>query len=148
MEFRNFLTESSSYESDINKTLAKLPDGHRKLIEKYKFKFQPHNGLKGDSDHIGVIDPDKKTITIAAPWNYGREMCLLHELGHLLWEVLPHKIKSKWKEVAKNTKMKKEDRQNPEELFCMAYAVSYCARPPAVYCKKEWINFIKSLPSR
>lgn len=146
MEFRNFITESSSYESDINKTLKKLPNSHRKLIEKYKFNFQPHNGLKGDSDHIGVIDPDKKTITIAAPWNYSRELTLLHEVGHLLWEILPKEIKNKWKTIVENTKMKKGDRQNPEELFCMSYSNYYVSNPVCKFDHPSWKAFIKNLP--
>lgn len=142
MEFKQFI---ESQESDIEATLAKIPKKHKALVKGYKFKFQDGNTLKGDSGHVGVTDEDKKIITICAPWNYGREYTLLHELGHKIWEILSKKQKEKWTTIVKKTKMKKQDRQNPEELWCMAYANSYAKHQHVVFTYPEWDKFIRNI---
>jgi len=142
MEFRQFV---ENYENDIKETLAKLPKKYQKLVHGYKFKFQPGNTLKGDKNHIGITDEDKKTITIAAPWNYGREFTFLHELGHRVWATLSNEQKEKWITIVKKTKMKKDDRQNPEELYSMAFANQYAKHKHVMFTHPEWEKFIRSL---
>jgi hypothetical protein len=142
MEFKQFI---ESQESDIEATLAKIPKKHKTLVKGYKFKFQDGNTLKGDGGHVGVTDEDKKTITICAPWRYAREMTLCHEIAHQVWVTLSREQKEKWTDIVKNTKMKKQDRQNAEELFCHGYAATYVRHPPVTYYHKKWINFIVEL---
>ncbi|MCK9458316.1 MAG: hypothetical protein M0R80_01580 [Proteobacteria bacterium] len=142
MEFRQFV---ENYEKDIKETLGKLPKKYQKLIHGYKFKFQSGNTLSGDNDHIGVMDEKKKTITIAAPWNYGREFTFLHELGHRLWETLPSELKNEWAKMVKQTKMTHKDRQNPEELFCHGFANQYAKHKHVMFTHPEWEKFIKKL---
>lgn len=143
MEFRTFLAESEN--SDFQQTLKRLPKSHQKLVKGYSLHFQSGNGLKNDTQHIGVVDPNKKTITIAAPWRYGREMSVLHEVGHLVWQTLSHSQKEQWKRIVKKTKIEKEFRQKEEELFCMGYGATYSTHPPTTYHHDEWIKFIKKL---
>ena len=142
MEFRQFI---ENYEQDIKETLSKLPKKHQNLVRGYKFKFQPGNTLKGDNDHIGVTDEEKKAITIAAPWNYGREFTFLHEVGHKIWEGLSPEQQNKWTDIVKKTKMKKQDRQNAEELFSMSYANHYAKHKHVMFTYPEWEKFIKSI---
>jgi hypothetical protein len=142
MEFKQFI---ESQESDIEATLAKIPKKHKALVKGYKFKFQDGNTLKGDDGHVGVTDKDKKTITICAPYFYGRENVILHEIAHQIWEKLSEKQHKKWAKIAKSTNMKKQDRQNPEELFCMAYSNEYAKHKHVVFDYPEWSKFIKSL---
>jgi hypothetical protein len=111
------------------------------LIKDYKFKFQSGNGLDGDPDHIGSIDEKNKKITIASPWNYGREYALLHEIGHLIWKYLvSEKSKDKWSKIVKNTKNKQN--QGIEELFCMAYANTYAKNKIEIHNHTKWEKFI------
>jgi hypothetical protein len=142
MEFKQFV---ESQESDIEATLAKIPKKHKALVKGYKFKFQDGNTLKGDDGHVGITDEDNKTITICAPWVYARQFTTLHEIAHLLWKQMTPKLKKEWELLIKQTKMKKQDRQNAEELFCMAYGATYTKHPPLTYCHKKWIKFIKKL---
>ena len=87
-----------------------------------------------------------KIITICAPWNYGREFILLHEIGHLIWDnLMSNDQQKKWKQIYKKTKMIKKDRQSAEEIWCHAYAASYVERPPMAYYKPEWVKIIKSV---
>lgn len=144
MNFRDFFTEANNNEQDVRKTLKKLPKSHRKLIDRFRYKFQPDNTLKGDKEHIGIIDPDTKTITIAAPWNYGREYALLHELGHLLWAGAEKELRDKWSAIVKKTKHKQK--QGAEELFCMAYANTYANNKIVIHDHPDWEKFIKALP--
>jgi hypothetical protein len=147
MDFKTFVTLTESYEKDLKKTLKKLPKRHSQLVAKHRFVFQPGNELKGDGEHIGIIDNKRRTITVAAPWNFGREMTVLHEIGHLVWNILLTKEQQqKWAKIAKRTKLPKDAKQNPEELFCMAYGATYAHRPPAAYLHDEWERFIKALP--
>jgi len=146
MDFRQFLIAEakSAAMTDVNKTLGKLPKKHRALFKGYKYIFEPNNSLKGDSDHIGFIDEEKKTIRVCAPWYYSREMTLLHEIAHIIWKhILDKKQRKEWKRIVKNTKNKQD--QNIEELFCMAYGATYAKHGPVTHTKKAWSRFIKHL---
>ena len=145
MEFKFFLIESEANDlKDVKETLAKLPKKHSDLVKDFTFKFQASNTLNKDNKHIGVIDLKKKEITIAAPWNYGREYTILHELAHLIWQqFVDKKMRAKWTEIVKNTKDKMKD--VPEELFCMAYANYYAQNQIVIHTHPEWEKFIKLL---
>lgn len=146
MWFKEYLLESeTNYEEEIKKTLNQLPKSHAALIKGFKYEFQGGNTLKGDNGHVGLIDTKRKKIIIAAPWNYPRQFTLLHELAHLLYKKLPPEIKKKWAKIAKNTKIKKGNKQGIEESFCMAYGATYCKHPPLTHHHKEWIEFIKNI---
>jgi hypothetical protein len=139
--FRHFLENEEK--ENVNKMLAKLPKGHQKLLKGYKFHYTPGNTLKGDDEHIGFIHNDK--IVVAAPWNYGREFTTLHEIAHLVWEkLMTPKLKKEWEAIVKRTKNKQD--QNPEELFCMAYACHYAKHKVKVHDHPEWHDFIAKLP--
>jgi hypothetical protein len=143
MNFKSFLIES--YMSDVRKTLGKLPKKHSALLKGYKFKFEDGNELKGDGEHIGFIDEDKKLVTIASPWNYGREFTLLHEIGHAVWKYFVNdKLRKKWTSIVEKTKHKQS--QGAEELFSMAYASAYVKNKIEIHCHPEWESFIKNLP--
>jgi len=145
MNFKTFLIENEE-QDDVRKTIKKLPKSHQKLLKGYKFRFQPKNTLKGDHDHVGENNEKTKIITICAPWNYGREFILLHEIGHLIWDnLMSNDQQKKWKQIYKKTKMIKKDRQSAEEIWCHAYAASYVERPPMAYYKPEWVKIIKSV---
>jgi hypothetical protein len=147
MEFKTFLTESEE-NTDVQSTLRKIPESHRKLVAGYQFKFQPGNTLKHDKESIGEVDEAKKTIIVCAPWHYGRQMTVLHEIGHLVWKYfVSNEEKKTWKELCKKTKMDKKNRQNAEETFCMSYASTYSKHPLTTYCKPAWEKFIKSIDS-
>lgn len=144
--FRSFLETVEEFEDDIEKTLAKLPKSHRNLVKGYHWRFQNSNTLNGDQKHVGLLDSGSKTITIAAPWYHSRELTVLHEVAHLVWEqLISDEQKNHWKQIVKNTKMKKQDRQNPEELFCMSYGAFYTKHTPMTFAHKEWMEFIQSL---
>lgn len=147
MDFTEFFIEATECEKDIKKTLAKLPSKWQKLVAGYKYKFQSGNVLKGDNDHIGVVDSDKKTITIVSPWNYSREYVLLHEIAHQIWTTLNKETKQKWKEIVKSTKMKKKDRQPEEELFSMNLATYYSNNKLSKFNYPKWQEFIKEISS-
>tara|TARA_Y100000034_G_C6887851_1_gene407873 strand:- start:599 stop:1030 length:432 start_codon:yes stop_codon:yes gene_type:complete len=142
MNFRNFL-ERSEEKMNVEKTLTNIPKAHRALVKDYKFKYTSNNTMKGDSEHIGEVDPDKKKITVAAPWNYGREFTTLHEIGHMVWATLPPAKQKSWNKICKGTKGKQD--QNHEELFCMAYANTYAKHKIEIHNHPEWDKFIKSL---
>jgi len=147
MDFKEFLLTEDACISDVKKTLKKLPKLHRDLFKGYKYVFEPNNTLKGDNEHIGCIDEKKKTITIAAPWNYGREWTLLHELGHQVWKyLLTDEEKKRWREIVKKTKEKQN--QGAEELFCMGYASAYAKRKVTIHTHSEWDKFIKKIRTK
>lgn len=148
MEFRRFLAESKQGEGDIRKTLRKVPRAHSALIKGYKISFQPSNTLKGDDGHIGFIDEEKKTITIASPWNYGREYTLLHELGHAVWKYrMDDEDRSEWKKMLAPVKRKnkKELDQNDEEIFCMTYAQAYANNKMVKYDHDDLVDFARKI---
>lgn len=152
--FRTFLENEE--QENVKAMISKLPKGHQKLLNGYKFKYTPGNTLKGDDDHIGYIHKDR--IVVAAPWNYGREFTTLHEIAHLVWEYkMTPKLKKEWSEVVSKTNKQQilnqhprgqaALKQNDEEIFAMAYAATYTKHPPKTYLNTEWQKFIKSLPN-
>lgn len=144
MNFKIYLENTEKHHIDVKSTLKKLPKQQRDLIKGYKIEFQPNNTLKGDSGHIGFIDEEKKKITIAAPWNYGREFTLLHEIGHAVWKyLLKNEDKKNWNKIVKNTKNKQK--QNSEELFCMAYANYYAKHKVEIHNHDKWNEFIRNI---
>lgn len=147
MEFKIFL-ESAENTKNINDTLKRIPKTHGDLIKNYKISFEPDNTLKKDSKHIGFIDEEKKTIKIAAPWNYGRQYTFLHEIAHAVWKYLvSEKNKKEWKNLIKKEKVKNKEGldQNEEEIFCMIYAQNYAKNKMSKFEHPELEKFIKSI---
>ena len=151
MDFKKYLFGEEAGQikesGDVQETLAKLPKSHKKLLSGYKFSFQGGNTLKGDDGHIGSNDLHKKTIVVSAPWNYGREFALLHEIGHVIYMYLigPCKHKTEqWKKVVRNTKAEKVN-QDIEELFCHAYANTYAKNKIVIHNHPTWEKFVKEL---
>ena len=149
MNFKQWVfNEQKKQEIDVSKTLAKLPKKHQKLIKDYKIVFQPHHSLQGDNTHIGFIDEKNKIITVAAPWNYGREYTLLHEVGHAVWKYLvSEEKKEEWKKILRKEKQKdkKSLDQEQEEIFCMVYAQHYAKNKLEKYNKKSLIDFVSQI---
>lgn len=139
--FKLFLENEES--ENVKKMISKLPKGHQKLLDGYKFKYTPGNTLKGDDEHIGYIHKDK--IVVAAPWNYGREFTTLHEIAHLVWEYkMTPKLKKEWSACVKKNPIRQK--QNDEELFAMAYACHYAKHKIKVHDCPAWHEFMKNLP--
>jgi len=140
--FKYFLEQTAEQEENIKKTIAKVPKKHSALIKGYKFKWQCDNVLNGDDGHVGVIDPNDKTITVCAPWNYGREFTFLHEIGHLVFDrFCSPKWRDEWaKTVKKNINRQK---QSNEELWCMCYANYFVKNKIVVYTHPEWEAYMK-----
>lgn len=139
--FRNFLKGG---DGDVAKTLAKVPLAHAELIKGYKIRWESGNTLKGDGQHIGVINPKTRTITIASPWYYGREFTLLHELGHKVWEkFVDEGMRKEWQRIVRRTKDKLP--QNDEELFSMAYSNFFVKNKIAVHDHPEWGRFVEKV---
>lgn len=150
MKFTKYvlLRESKESEKDIEKTLSKIPENHRNLIKDYKISFQQSNSLHRDEKHIGVIDEKNKTITIAAPWNYGREFTLLHEIAHAVWKYLvSEQKKEEWSRLFKEAKSKnkKDLSQNEEEIFCMTYAQYYAKNKLKKFDHKNLLEFVSKI---
>jgi len=149
--FKLYLESQTEEEKNVQALIKKLPKEHQKLLDGYKFKYQSGNTLKGDNGHIGVIFKNK--ITVAAPWNYGREFTTLHECAHLIFEkLMTTQLKKDWadlikktisKQIKDNPKNKSALKQNDEELFCMAYAATYAKHSSKTYLNVEWQEFIK-----
>ena len=132
-------------DKDIKETLSKLPTHHRKLVQGYKIIFEPDSTLKNDDKHVGVITSKPKEIRVASPWNYGRGFAFLHEIGHLVWEkFIKGKKEKEWSGLCKKVKDKKKG-EPEEELFCHAYASTYCKYPPKLHHHESWERFIKTL---
>jgi hypothetical protein len=133
---------------DVDHTLSKVPKKHRDLVAGYSIKFQPSNTLRNDKGHIGFIDEEKKKIVVAAPWNFGREYTLLHEVGHAVWKYLMDKQKKKeWSELLKKEKSKDGEGldQGDEESFCMIYAQNYAKNKLKKYDRKILLDFISKI---
>ncbi len=91
------------------------------------------------------MDDRNKEIALAGPWNYGREFTILHEIGHRVWEsIVPPEMKKQWVAIVQQTKHKQN--QEPEELFCMAYANHYAKNQIVIHDHPEWHRFIDSVP--
>lgn len=154
MNFKLFLENTENYSKDVKITLKRIPKKHYDLIKKYTIEFEPNNTLKGDSDHIGLIDEKNKKIKIAAPWNFSREFTILHEIAHAVYRELDKLKKKKWKDIVKkntnkqikeNPQAKNSLKQNAEEIFCHCYANFYAKHKNSTYNNKQWMNFIKSI---
>lgn len=149
MNFKIFLENLENYSADVKQSIKGLPKNHAALIKGYKIKFEPNNTLKNDSGHIGFIDEEKKTIVIAAPWNYGRNFTLLHEIAHAVWKYKVNEEKKKeWKKLFLKEKKKMKHKslnQNAEEIFAMAYANFYSKHKLLTYNNEKWNDFIKSI---
>lgn len=158
MRFRDFIESDAGMgeeKNDILKTLDKLPMSHRNLIKGYSWKFQGGNTLNGDDQHVGYMDSHEKEIAVAAPWNFPREWCALHEIAHVIFEHLPQNTKHQWiqlvhrtlrKQMEENPNAQDSLNQNPEEIFCHSYACFFSKHKIATYDNPEWMNFIKNLP--
>lgn len=146
--FKLFLEESA--EKEAQESIKRLPKAHRELVRGYKFYFEPGCTLKHYPDSVGLVqlEGNKKIIKVAAPWNYGREFALLHEIGHLVYEKYMAnnpKLKKKWQKIVDNTKHKVN--QNAEELFCHAYANTYAKNKITKHDHDDWEKFIKKVTS-
>jgi hypothetical protein len=143
--FRLFI-EMAGVHSELRDTLAKLPKGHRALTKGYKFKFEDGCTLKGEKDAIGMIhlnNDKKKEIHVAAPWRYGREFALLHEIAHLVfekWMANNSEWKKKWQKIVNKTKKKLN--QPAEELWCHAYSNHFCKNKIEIHNHPEWEEFM------
>jgi hypothetical protein len=148
MKFLEYLEKRNSYETDIKSTLNKIPKSHYDLVKDYKIIFQSSNTLKNDDDHIGLIDEKNKTITIASPWNYGKEFTLLHEIAHAVWKyALSKQKKQEWSKLFKEAKYKnkKDLSQNEEEIFCMTYAQYYAKNKMKKFDHESLLEFISRI---
>lgn len=148
MRFKQYIFKSKEAEKDIRKTLGRIPEEHAALVKGYKFVFHSSNCLRGDGEHVGLIDEKNKTIKIASPWNFGREYTLLHEVGHAVWKyIVSEEKKDKWNAILKQTKKKnkKDLNQNYEEIFCMIYAQTYAKNKLKKYDHEDLVSFIKEL---
>jgi hypothetical protein len=142
MEFRDFFEQTEEQEKNIKATLAKLPKSHQALIKDYKIKWSCDNVLDGDDGHIGLVNPHNKTITISAPYNYGREFTFLHEIGHKVFEkFMTKELLAKWTKILAKTKNKMKD--NPEELWCMNYANHFAKNKIVIHNHPEWDAYMK-----
>lgn len=142
--FRAFL-EASDSGADFQKSLSRLPKSYRKLVDGWEFKSDPESDLSKYPGKIGLLDPQKRCITIANPWSYPGEFAFLHEIGHLVWEKFVDKsLRREWKGIVKSTKQKV--RQNAEELFCSAFANYYCKQRMEIHSHAAWDAFISRLP--
>lgn len=149
MRFKDYIiSEGEEEEKDALRTLEKIPKEHAKLVKDYRIVFQSGNCLRGDDRHIGTIDEKNKTITIASPWNYGREYTLLHEVGHAVWKFLLDDEKRKeWKRILKSerSKGKSHIKQDDEEIFCMTYAQHYAKNKLKKFDHEVLLNFVKKI---
>jgi hypothetical protein len=143
MNFRMFIESESEEKENVNQLISNIPKRHQEILNKFKFLYTPKNTLKGDKGHIGYVY--KKKIVVAAPWNYSRKFTTLHEIAHMVWEhLVDKKLKTAWSRLVKQTKNKQK--QNDEELFCMAYACFYSGdHCPRIHDHEEWNKFISSL---
>lgn len=142
--FREFVTHEND---DVKKTISQLPSHHQALVKGYEFLFEPHNTLKGDDGHVGVItNKPRKIIRVAAPWRWSREFTVLHEIAHLVYEayIRGTELEKEWEKVALAEPNRKKD-ESAEELFCHSYAAKFCKFPPSVHFHPKWINFIKKV---
>jgi len=143
MDFKEFLIESE--QSDIKDTLKKIPAIHAKLVKNYDISLEDGNTLKKSSQHVGEIDEKKKKITVVGGWHYGKEIILLHEIAHCVWQYLMSKEQKKnWSKLIKDNNIKNKQ-ENEEELFCMTYAATYAKHPPKTYHNEILIKFIKTV---
>lgn len=148
ISFKQYFQQNDMEEEkgDIKKTLAKLPESHAALVKGFQWKFHAGNTLNGDDQHVGYVDTHSKEVAVAAPYNYGREFTILHEIAHRVWErfVAPDpRLVHEWKQIVARTKNKQK--QGPEELFCHAYANYYVKNKIVIHDHPEWRQFIANI---
>lgn len=156
MRFMEFMQHANMEEEkgDIKKTLAKLPPSHAALVQGFKWKFHAGNTLNGDNQHVGYMDDQEKEIAVAAPQNYGRQFCSLHEIAHKVWDRLSPQLKQQWNHICRQlTPRQKQDNnpaihQEPTEIFCMAYGNYYADTKLVKFDNPLWMKFIANLPQR
>lgn len=120
--FLLFLEQTKEQEENVKKTIAKLPKTHQKLVDGYKFVWQCDNHLKGDKGHVGLLDTAKKTITIAASFRWSQEWVLLHEIAHLVYNILlSEEMRGKWAELMKKVKRPLGEKDD-EEVFSHSFS--------------------------
>jgi hypothetical protein len=144
--FKKYMSE----ESDVKKTLEKIPAAHRKLAQEFKLDFESSNTLKGDGDHVGVIQTHPKPqIRVASPWHYGREFVLLHEIAHIVYEkyVRGTEFEKKWIAICKATPNKKKD-EPAEENWCHGYSNYFCKHKVVIHTHPEWERYFKNFLSQ
>ncbi len=156
MRFREFVQQKDNMQGamqDVKETLAKLPPSHAALVHGFQWKFHAGNTLNGDEEHVGYMDDNSREIAVAAPWNYGREFTILHEVAHKVWEkfVMPNQqLVQQWYKLAQHmTPEQQHDKslqQEPEELFCMSYAQKYTKNKIEKFNNPLWEKFIGNLP--
>ena len=139
MSFKQFF-EAEEEVNNVKAMLDKLPSKHRELVKDFKFRYVSGNTLDGDNQHIGVIEKD--IITVAAPWNYGREWVTIHEIAHQIFEKFcTSKWKKLWSKVVKQNP--KRQRQNDEELWCMAYSCHFAKHKIEVHNHPTWDAYME-----
>lgn len=140
--FKNYVKQ----DADVAKTIAKLPKQFQELVRGYTFLFEPGNTLNGDPGHVGmIVNQPKKIIKVSAPWNYGREFTVLHEIAHLVYEkFIRSKLEKEWAKIALSEPNRKKD-ESAEELFCHAFANCFARNKIEIHNHPKWDDFIKSL---
>jgi hypothetical protein len=139
--FKYFLEQSEQI-NNIKYTLSKLPKSHAALVKSYKLKWTCGVTLHNDDQHVGLLDPNNKTITICSPWNYGKEYTFLHEIGHLVFsKFCSPKWKEKWAKIIK--KNINRQKQNNEELWCMCYANHFVKNQIVAHTHPAWESYMK-----
>ena len=156
MNFKEYFQKNDNMKEekgDIQKTLSRLPVNHAVLLKNFKWTFHGGNTLNGDDNHVGYVDDRNKEVAVAAPWNYGREFTILHEVGHKVWEkfVQPNEdLVLLWNKIVKiMTPEQKKDKslqQEPEEIFCMVYAQKYAKNKMEKFNNPLWEKFVNNLP--
>ncbi len=139
-KFESYIREDKA----VRETINKFPERYRSFLDDYDIRFEPGNTLRDDPGHVGrvFIGGNNNTITIASPWNYGREFTLLHEIAHLIYDrfVKNTEWERKWKKVYKLEPGPK--REGAEESFCHALAQYYVTTKVSKFDLKPWKKFM------
>ena len=131
--FKVFLKDNEDKRLKI--LLDKIPASHKSILKDVSIEFQNSHTLKGSKKYVGMVDD--KEFKIAAPWHYGREFVILHEIAHLVYEyLLTDEEKKKWKSISPKDSV---------ESFCHAYANFYSKHKIKSLDKKEHKDFISKL---
>lgn len=147
-KFKDFIRE----DEDVQKTIKKLPKSIQNLVKGYEFRFFIGNTLPGDDGHVGmIVNKPKKVISISAPYYYCRELVVLHEIGHLVYEILIRNkpIEKEWKNLVKKHKkdMPKNTalNQDDEEIFCMVFGSAYTNHKIETFNNDNWVEFVRGI---
>ena len=139
--FKQYMRDNT----DVEKSLAKLPKAFRKLVDGFHIKLVDGHTLPGDKDHVGVITTEpKRQIKIACPWNYPREFALFHEVGHLAFEkyVRGTKWEEEWKLTCKKNLHRKKQEPD-EENWCHAFSNHFVKNKVVLHTHPEWEKYFK-----